>query len=83
MKRITSIKQLKKLAGREEGLDCFIRLNYKFRSSKHIVYYDEIFYILNEIDESEDELTEEQLFDNSFTLIGEAMLKNQLFEFNY
>ncbi|MFC1675529.1 hypothetical protein ACFL3G_00525 [Planctomycetota bacterium] len=77
-RRIKTIAQLKKLA--ENGLDCFIMLNGGLRSSKHIRYYpdDKSFYVLNLIDDSEQELTEAQILDSSYTNIGEAMRKGAL-----
>jgi len=76
-RRIRNIKQLKELAKDENGLDCFILLNGGLRSSKHIRYYpdDNSFYVLNLIDGSEQELTESQILDSSYTNIGEAMEK--------
>ena len=77
-RRIKTIAQLKKLT--ENGLDCFIMLNGGLRSSKHIRYYpdDKSFYVLNLIDDSEQELTEAQILDSSYTNIGEAMRKGAL-----
>ena len=77
-KRIRTIQQLKELA--KNGLDCFILLNGGLRSSKHIRYYpdDNSFYVLNFIDDSEQELTESQILDKAYTNIGEAMKKGAL-----
>jgi len=77
-KRIRNITQLKELA--KDGLDCFILLNGRLRSSKHIRYYpdDNSFYVLNLIDDSEQELTESQVLDKAYTNIGEAMKKSAL-----
>jgi len=77
-KRIKTIEQLKELA--KNGMDCFILLNGGLKSSKHIRYYpdDNSFYVLNLIDESEQELTEAQILDSSYTNIGEAMRKGAL-----
>ena len=79
-KRIKTIEQLKELAKREMGLDCFILLNGGLRSSKHIRYFpdDNSFYVLNLIDDSEQELTESQILDSAYTNIGEAMKKGAL-----
>jgi len=76
--RIKTIAQLKELA--ENGLDCFILLNGGLRSSKHIRYYpdDDNFYVLNLIDDSEQELTEAQILDSEYTNIAEAMEKGAL-----
>ena len=78
--RITCVQQLKKLAQRDCGLDCFILLYAGLRSSKYIEYYpdDKSFYILNFIDGSEQQLTENQILDSTFTNIGEAMKNGTL-----
>jgi len=77
-KRIKTIEQLKELA--KNGLDCFILLNGGLRSSKHIRYYPDnnSFYVLNLIDDSEQELTESQILDSAYTNIGEAIKKGAL-----
>jgi hypothetical protein len=77
-RRIRTIEQLKKLA--KNGLDCFILLNGGLRSSKHIRFHpdDNSFYVLNLIDDSEQELTETQILDSAYTNVGEAMKKGAL-----
>ena len=77
-KRIRTNEQLKELA--KNGLDCFSLLNGGLRSSKHIRYHpdDNSFYVLNLIDDSEQELTEAQILDSSYTNIAEAMEKGAL-----
>ena len=77
-RRIRTIEQLKELA--KNGLDCFILLNGGLRSSKHIRFHpdDNSFYVLNLIDDSEQELTETQILDSAYTNIGEAMKKGAL-----
>ena len=79
-KRIRTIKQLKELAIGESGLNCFILLNGGLRSSKHIRYYpdDNSFYVLNLIDDSEQELTEARILDSEYSNIGKAMEKGCL-----
>ena len=79
-RRIRKIKQLKELAADENGLDCFILLNGNLRSSKHIRYYpdDNSFYVINLIDDSEQELTEAQILSSDYSNIGEAMKKGAL-----
>jgi uncharacterized protein YaaR (DUF327 family) len=76
---IKDIDHLKKLS--KDGLDCHIRLNFNFRSSKHIYYNEDtnIFEIINYIDDSEQSLTEEQIFDKDYTNIGEALKHNALY----
>ena len=77
-RRIRTIEQLKELA--KNGSDCFILLNGGLRSSKYIRYYpdDDNFYVLNLIDDSEQELTEAQILDSAYTNISEAMKKGAL-----
>ena len=77
-RRIRKIEQLKELA--IDGLDCFILLNGGLRSSKHVRYYpdDNSFYVLNLIDDSEQELTEAQILSSDYSNIGEAMKKGAL-----
>lgn len=82
MNLIKNIEELKKLSS-DEPLNCFIALNFGFRSSKVVQYYkeDDTFYIINEIDNSEDELSSEQLFDERYTNIGEALNKKALYAY--
>ena len=77
-RRVNSIEQLKELA--KNGLECFILLNGGLRSSKYIRFHpdDNSFYVLNLIDDSEQELTESQILDSAYTNIGEAMKKGAL-----
>ena len=79
-KIIKNIAQLKELATDDNGLDCYILLNGCLRSSKHIRYYpdDNSFFVLNLIDDSEQELTESQILDSAYSNIGEAMEKGCL-----
>lgn len=74
---IKSVAQLKKLAQKEGGLDCYIALNYGLRSSKNISYdIGGCFYVFNEIDGTSQELSESMLFTDSN--IGEAIKKGAL-----
>lgn len=79
-KRIRTIGQLKELAKDESGLNCFILLNGCLRSSKYIRYYpeDNSFFVLNLIDDSQQELTESQILDGAYSNIGQAMKKGSL-----
>ena len=79
MRQIKDMKELKKLAAKEGGIDCFILLNSCCKSSKHIKYYEgdkHPFFIINFIDNTEQELTEGELYTKSN--IGEALKKNAL-----
>lgn len=77
-RRIRTIKQLKELA--KKGVECFILLNGGLRSSKYIRFCpeDNSFYVLNYIDDTEQELTESQILDSEYTNIGQAMKKGAL-----
>jgi hypothetical protein len=79
-RRIRTLEQLKDLATDRNGLDCFILLNGGLRSSKHIRYdpQDNLFYVINLIDGSDQELTESQILDKEYSNIGEAMTKGSL-----
>ena len=66
------------------GREFFILLNGGLRSSKHIWQESEDkWWILNEIDDSEQHLTKEELFDKSITNIGYATEKGGFFYYNY
>ena len=77
--RITSMTQLK--AEAEQGAEFFILLNNGLRSSKDIVWDAETkrFNVFNHIDQTEQHLTERQLYDRSLTSIGYAMKRGALF----
>lgn len=53
------------------------------RSSKNIQIEDNKFLIINEIDDTEQTLSEEDLFNIDLTLIGKAMNEGCLFQYNY
>ena len=78
-KRIRTIEQLKELT-KKGGLECYILLNGGLRSSKYIRYYpeDKSFYVFNYIDDNEQELTEAQILDSTYSNIAEAMRKGAL-----
>ena len=80
---VNSLSQLKKLA--ENGADFYIALNGGLRSSKNITYVpgNNTFEIINEIDFSFEILTEEELFDRSYTNVGYALENNALFAYEY
>jgi len=66
----------------EDDADFFILLRGYLRSSKRIVWEEDEkrFFIINFIDDSEQELTEAQLMDKGYTNIGYAMTKGALFK---
>jgi hypothetical protein len=80
---VKNFAELKQLASREQGLDCFIVLNYGLRTSKHIRTVDgcpngKTFYVFNLIDDSEFYLTDEEIQNPDVTVIGEALEKGVL-----
>jgi hypothetical protein len=81
-KKITSMEQLKREAKDQWDGEFFILLKGNLRSSKRIVWDEEEkrFFIINFIDDSEQELTEAQLMDKGYTNIGYAMTKGALFK---
>jgi hypothetical protein len=78
MKQVKSIEHLKKLCLNNSN-EFFIKLNYNARSSKYIFYNKdkELFYIINYIDDTEQSLSEEELFTESS--IGEAITKGAFY----
>lgn len=73
--KIKSVEHLKEILSDGDGRDFFIQLNFGARSSKFISWDsgENIFYVLNYIDDSEQELTEEMLMDRDYTNIGYAI----------
>lgn len=81
----TAIKSLEELDNilTDEPQDFFIALNGGARSSKSIFKDEDGSYnILNEIDDSEQSLTKEQLFDTGLTNIGDAIIKNSFYKYS-
>ena len=78
MIQIKTIKQLKE-ACMDESQDFFIQFNGGVRSSKTIEFHsdEEIFEIFNFIDDTEQELTEKELFTESN--IGKAITKGAMY----
>lgn len=73
-KQVKSVNQLKTILTDGETKDFFILLNFGLRSSKAISFDgDNTFYVLNEIDGTEQELTEQELMDSDITNIGKAI----------
>lgn len=73
-KQVKSVNQLKTILADGETKDFFILLNFGLRSSKAISFDgDNTFYVLNEIDGTEQELTEQELMSSDLTNIGKAI----------
>ena len=72
--RVNSLDELKQMC---DGVtkDFFIQLNFGIRSEKNISYnkYTDTFYILNEIDDTEQELNSKTIMDEDYTNIGKAI----------
>lgn len=81
-KQIKTIEELKREAQGEQDTEFFILLNGNLRSSKRIIWdeEDKRFFIINFIDDTEQELTEAQLMDREYTNIGYAMTRGALFK---
>lgn len=74
MTKINSIEELDEiLAGNDCGVDFFVKLRYNMRSSKSIMLDNGKYDILNEVDDSEQTLSKDELFDKNLTMIGEAI----------
>ena len=74
--KVKNIEHLKQILNDRDGEthEFYIQLNFGLRSSKLMSYDGEsVFYVLNLIDDTEQELSEEQLFDDSLTNIGKAI----------
>lgn len=78
MQKINSIEELKQLAS-NKTVEGFILLNYNLKSSKSISYDVEkkLFHVFNYIDDTENDLTEEELKTESN--IAEAIEKGAFF----
>jgi len=68
MKQINSLTEL--IETINSGNHDFFISNGLVRSSKYIQYDDGIFYIFNEIDDTEQSLTSKELFNEEYTNIG-------------
>ena len=71
MKQITSLEDL--IETINSGNHDFFIGGGLCRSSKYIEYDDDIFYIINEIDDTEQTLTSKELFNKDYTNIGVAI----------
>lgn len=82
--RINSVNELRNEIAKGHN-NYFIALNFGARSSKFITTddYERNFEIINEIDGSEQTLTEEELFDEKKTLIGKAIKYGALYMETY
>ena len=74
------LKQLISANGSTESHECFIQLN-GCRSWKVISYNveNDKWFVLNEVDDSEQELTSQQMLDTNYTNIGSAISKGAFY----
>jgi hypothetical protein len=74
-RQIKTVRQLIRNLDTEEMRDFYVVFNHNAMSWKSIMYDadSKLFLITNEIDESEQNLTAEELMDESITFIGKAM----------
>lgn len=81
----TQVKSLSDLKQKiyDGAHDFYIQLNYGLRSSKYLDYspVTKKFYVTNEIDDTEQELTEQQLMDRTYTNIGYALQHGALYAY--
>ena len=72
--RVNSVDELKQMCNGVTK-DFFIQLNFGIRSSKNISYNKDTdtFYILNEIDDTKQELNSQTIMDEDYTNIGKAI----------
>lgn len=82
-KQVKSMDQLKSILADGETKEFFILLNGGLRSSKTISYDgDNTFYVLNEIDDTEQVLTEQELMNNDLTNIGKAINNGAFYQYD-
>ena len=72
--RVNSLDELKQMCNGVTK-DFFIQLNFGIRSSKNISYNKDTdtFYILNEIDDTKQELNSQTIMDDEYTNIGKSI----------
>lgn len=79
MTKVLSVAHLREMV-QAGNYEFFIRLNGGLRSSKHIeADSDGKFYVFNDIDGTEDVLTETELMDQRITNVGYAITKGALY----
>lgn len=81
-RKIETIEDLKKLCDDEQSHDCYISISGIIRSSKSVfMYEDGTFSVINEIDDSEDFFTQEELLNPNKSLIGKAIQNGQFYSY--
>lgn len=80
--KIENIEQLKTLCNDEQSHDCYISISGIIRSSKSIfMYEDGTFSVINEIDDSEEFFTEDELLNPDISIIGKAIQNGQFYSY--
>lgn len=80
--KIENIEQLKTLCNDEQSHDCYISISGIIRSSKSIfMYEDGTFSVINEIDNSEEFFTEDELLNPDISIIGKAIQNGQFYSY--
>jgi len=85
-KKVESVRQLQNIC-RKRTKEFFILLSGGARSSKALCWMPSLrksagaFWVPNEIDNSEQELTAKELFDESLTLIGKAIEAGAFYQY--
>lgn len=80
--KIENIEQLKTLCNDEQSHDCYISISGIIRSSKSIfMYKDGTFSVINEIDDSEEFFTEDELLNPDISIIGKAIQNGQFYSY--
>ena len=77
--KVQSIAHLKQILGDGENHDFFILLTGGLRSRKLISWGGSAFYVLNLVDDEEQELSEAQLMDERYTNVGKAIGRGALY----
>ena len=76
--KIENIEQLKVLCNDEQSHDCYISISGIIRSTKSIfMCEDGTFSVINEIDDSEEFFTEDELLNPDISIIGKAIQNGQ------
>jgi len=85
MKKVTSLAELRSMIVDSNIHDYFILLNGNLRSSKTIDVTDDCskFCIVNEIDGTEQVLTESEMLDRNLTNIGYAIQNGAFFAYDF
>lgn len=81
---VKSLDHLNELIENEQN-SFFILLNGGFHSNKDIFFgdADNSYFVINEIDDSEQTLSKEELFDNNLTHIGQALKVGALYSYGF